>query len=265
MGQHILKDHSVLQSIIETADLNEDDRVLEIGAGKGALTAVAAPGVKHLTALEVDERLCALLKERLKDFPNLDIVRADALTFDYEALPAPFKVIGNLPYYIATPLLMRLIENRENITGMTLMFQEEVARRLCASPGNKDYGALTIRVQYYAEVEKILTVPPRAFRPPPKVDSALVKVTFLKSPRVAPRDQRLFFKVVKASFAHRRKTIRNSLSAALHPSVDRQIIDQALKEAGIQPDCRGETLGMEDFLSLSDRISDMENQGLNKT
>lgn len=258
MGQHVLTDRSILKTILRVAGLSESDQVVEIGAGTGILTAAAAPRVKHLTALELDEKLCALLQERLGGLPNLTIINADALTFDYGALEAPYKVIGNLPYYIATPLLMRLIEYRERITDMTLMFQEEVARRLTASPGNKDYGELTIKVHYYAEVEKYITVPPGAFRPVPRVESALVKVTFLKRPRVSPRDQQLFFKLVNAAFTHRRKTIKNNLRAALPPAMDERLIEGALQETGIDPKLRGEALSMGDFLNLSDRITEMQ-------
>ncbi len=254
LGQHILADASVIRTIIEVARLCEEDHVLEIGAGTGVLTSAAAPLVKHLTALEVDARLCALLGRRLCHHHNLTIINADALTFDYCTLDSPFKVIGNLPYNIATPLLMRLIEDRHLITDMTLMFQEEVAKRLTASPGGKDYGALTIKVQVYAKVEKWLTVPPRSFRPPPRVKSALVKVNFLEKPRVSPGDRKLFVEIVEAAFAHRRKTIKNSLGIALRSLVDEKKIEGALQEARIDPTVRGETLSLEDYLELSDRI-----------
>lgn len=255
LGQHILTDRSVLKTILRVAELSQEDRLVEIGAGTGVLTAAAAPLVKHITALEIDERLCTRLREKLKGVPNLTIVNADALTFHYEELGAPLKVIGNLPYYIATPILMRLVQLKGSISDMTLMLQEEVARRLTSSPGKKEYGALTIKLQYYARVEKCLTVHPRSFFPPPKVDSAIVKVTFPKSPRPAPRDERLFLKVVEAAFAHRRKTIKNSLTAALHPLLSEELIEKALRSAGINPGLRGEALSIEDYIMLSDSLA----------
>ena len=258
LGQHILKDGSILKAILSVADLRTEDYTVEIGAGTGVLTTAAAPRVKHLTALEVDKRLSTFLHDRLKHIPNLTILNTDALTFDYQTLPAPFKVIGNLPYYIATPLLMRLIESRDSITDMTLMFQEEVARRLTASPGGKDYGSLTIKVQYYSDAKLELIVPPGAFRPPPRVASAVVKFTFLEAPRVHPKDRRLFFSLVGASFAHRRKTVKNSILAALRPSLEESIIEEALHGAGIPPRIRGEELGIEDFLKLSDCLAEMQ-------
>jgi 16S rRNA (adenine1518-N6/adenine1519-N6)-dimethyltransferase len=255
MGQHILVDMSVLEGVIGEAALSGDDRVVEIGAGTGVLTAALAPRVKHLTALETDHKMCRLLSEKLSGVSNLEIINADALNFDYGKLQAPFKVVGNLPYYIAATLLLRLLESRERISDMTLMFQDEVARRLSASAGNKNYGALTIKTQYYADVEKRFTVPPWAFRPPPKVNSAVIKVTPLERPKVSPMDRVLFFKLVESAFAQRRKTLMNCLLAGLAPSVEKPFIEKVLKEAGIHPRRRGEELSIYDFSELSDTIT----------
>lgn len=260
-GQNFLADESVLQRIIDSAALSGADCVLEIGPGLGTLTQGLCARAGKVLAVEIDRRLIPVLKVVLFGYDNVQVVNDDILKLDLKAVLSehfgniPAKVVANLPYYITTPIIMKLLEGRLNLESITVMVQKEVGERLGAPPGGKDYGALTVAVQYYCVPHKITVVPSKAFIPQPGVDSMVVRLDVRDRPAVAVRDEEMFFKVVKAAFAQRRKTLLNALSSG-HFGLSKDRIKGILAECGIQEGRRGETLSLEEFAALADRIGD---------
>ncbi|MBI2876627.1 MAG: 16S rRNA (adenine(1518)-N(6)/adenine(1519)-N(6))-dimethyltransferase RsmA [Candidatus Tectomicrobia bacterium] len=255
LGQHFLVDPGVVRGIVRLAALTQEDTVLEVGPGLGSLTLALAEAAGKTIALEKDEKLYHLLQEQLAPYPQVELIRADALFFDYASLEPGTKVVSNLPYAVATPLLFRFLEQRGRICEMVLMLQQEVADRLLASPGSKTYGPLTVAVQLYCQVEKGFKVPPAAFWPRPKVHSMVVRFVLQTQPRVALTDEELFFKIVRASFAQRRKTLLNNLRQAQHLGHDPGFWAEACRNVGIDPARRGETLSLEEFAALTHSVA----------
>jgi 16S rRNA (adenine1518-N6/adenine1519-N6)-dimethyltransferase len=256
LGQHFLGDPAVARAIVEAARLTPADLCVEIGPGEGALTALLAARAGRLIALEVDGRLADRLRARLGGAPHVEIRLADARRFDYAALPAlrpspegRVVVVGNLPYSVAKPILQRLVEARAAIAEMVLMLQREVALRVAAPPGSKRYGPLAVFTQLHSDVRPLLTVPPGAFRPPPKVDSTVLHLRMLPAPRVAVGDAAAFRRLVRAAFGQRRKTLVNALAAGLGAPPER--VRQWLRGAGIEPTRRAETLALEELARLN--------------
>lgn len=251
-SQHFLINRGICQRIVDLAKLTPTDRVVEIGPGRGALTSLLLEQAGEVWAIEVDSFLAAPLRERLSNRPHFHLIEQDAMRVAFEELAAPFKVVANLPYAVASPLLVRLLEARRSIPLMVLMFQREVAERLVAKPGSRTYGFLSIVAQLHAEVKLELIVSPGSFQPPPKVDSAVVTVTPRPNPLIPLDDDAAFLRLVRHGFAHRRKTIRNSLR---HLSPDIQFTadqtDALLREAGIDPTRRPETLGIDEWGRLA--------------
>jgi 16S rRNA (adenine1518-N6/adenine1519-N6)-dimethyltransferase len=254
LGQHFLRDVGIARAIVDLIAPTSSDLVVEIGPGDGALTGELARRAGHLIALEVDPELIARLRPR---FPGVEIVDADARTWDYGTLAAPpggrVLIAGNLPYSVGKPILMALVEARTAIDTMALMLQREVAERVAAAPGSRVYGSLSVLTQLYCDVELALSVPPGAFRPPPKVESSVIRLNVRRAPRVALDDERRFHVVVRAAFAQRRKTLANALSAGLGRPVD--ALREAAQSAGIDPGRRAETLTIFEFAELSRRLS----------
>jgi 16S rRNA (adenine1518-N6/adenine1519-N6)-dimethyltransferase len=254
-GQHFLTSPTVLRGMLRLAELSPDDVVLEIGAGTGTLTAALAGQVRRVVALELDRELIAGLQQRFAGHPRVQIVHADALRFDLAQLAEPVKVVANLPYNTATAILQRLLACRTRLRLAVVMLQREVAARLCARPGVKEYGSLTLLAQWYARAEKGFDVPPAAFSPPPKVMSSVVRILPLPAPPLAVRDEALLFRTIRAAFAQRRKTIGKALSLAFRGRLDAQAVRQALASAGIDARRRGETLSLAEFARLADALS----------
>ncbi|TAL25861.1 MAG: ribosomal RNA small subunit methyltransferase A [Nitrospirae bacterium] len=248
LGQNFLYDPSILGKIVEAADLSSEDTVVEIGPGPGRLTKLLAAAAKRVIGIELDRDLYERLKAELDGYENIELVNEDALKYHYEDLPE-FKVVANIPYYITTPIIFKLMEEGKNLKSMTLTVQKEVAERIIAEPGVKDYGVLSIMIQYRAEPLLKFIVPAGAFRPVPKVDSAVVHFVMRKAHAVSVRDERLFFRVIKTAFSQRRKTLANSLKS-VSPDIKEKII-----EAGIDPMRRPGTLSIEEFARLADLLS----------
>ena len=254
LGQNFLIHGGTVEAIVETADICPGDRVLEIGPGIGTLTQGLAEAGASVTAVELDKKLPAVLAETLSGYDRVRIVGGDILKADIPALMGeePFKVVANLPYYITTPILLTLLERRLPITRIVTMVQREVAERMIALPGGRDYGALSVAVQYYAEPRLAIEVSPRCFLPPPAVESAVMDCVVRKTPPVAVEDEKHFFRVVRAAFGQRRKTIGNALKSLGLP---RDILQGALSKAGIDPLRRGETLSLSEFAALAGALT----------
>lgn len=246
LGQNFLVDHGAVHKIAEIADITPEDTVLEIGPGKGVLTAALAERAGQVIAIEFDRHLAELLTREFQGVDNVRIINADALSFPLDTLPSPLKVVANLPYSISTPILFRLIEYRHRFSRMVLMFQREVAERILAEPGGRDYGVLSVMVQVFTVPRMEFILPPEAFRPRPRIDSAVVSFEIPAAPRVAVADEAVFRRVVKAAFSQRRKTLRNSLKALLGSETE-----DVLMNVGIDPMRRAETLSLEEFARLS--------------
>lgn len=258
LGQNFLIDQNIVQNIIKGAEVTGDDYVLEIGPGIGTLTESLAEVAKKVIAVEIDRALIPVLAETLGGFENVEVVHGDVLKTDVRGLiadrfegKAP-KLIANLPYYITTPIIMMFLEEHIPVTDLVVMIQKEVADRIYASPGTKDYGALSIAVQYYAEPKILMTVPKTVFHPAPNVDSSVLRLKVLDKPKFPVQDEKLFFRVVRAAFAQRRKTLLNTLASGL--SMDKATVNQVLAAAGIDPVRRGETLSIEEFANLADEM-----------
>ena len=257
LGQSFLVDRTTLRKILEGGKLQREDRVLEIGAGVGTLTHALAERCHRVIAVEIDAGLFRILEEVLGGRLQVTLVHGDALDLDFGSLlgdEGPWKVIANLPYSVATPLVTRLLTASHHFSLLLLMMQEEVAERLMASPGTKAYGSLTVLTQYYADVRVVARVSPSAFYPKPQVDSVLLKLEPLPTPRVAPGDATLFFRLVRAAFAHRRKTLTNALMQSEWVPLDRQEIQTVLARADIDSSRRGETLTLQEFQVLADEL-----------
>lgn len=255
LGQNFLIHGGTVEAIVETADICPGDRVLEIGPGIGTLTQGLAKAGASVTAVELDKKLPAVLAETLSGYDRVRIVGGDILKTDIPALMGeePFKVVANLPYYITTPILLTLLERRLPITRIVTMVQREVAERMIALPGGRDYGALSVAVQYYTEPRLAIEVSPRCFLPPPAVESAVMDCVVRKTPPVAVEDEKHFFHVVRAAFGQRRKTIGNALKSLGLP---RDILQGALSKAGIDPLRRGETLSLSEFAALAGALTE---------
>ncbi|HEX8948385.1 MAG TPA: 16S rRNA (adenine(1518)-N(6)/adenine(1519)-N(6))-dimethyltransferase RsmA [Dissulfurispiraceae bacterium] len=244
LGQNFLFDPSILHRIVEVSGITSDDTVVEIGPGHGSLTRALSGAAKKVIAIEVDAELYEKLQSEAGLPGNVELVHSDALEFPFEGL-GPFKVVANIPYYITTPIIFRLIEARGNLKSMTLTIQKEVAQRIAASPHSKEYGVLTIAVQYYSSPRLEFIIPKGAFRPSPKVDSAVIRMDMRERPPAEVEDEKLFFRIVRTAFAQRRKTLANALKALAPDSRER------LERAGIEPSRRAETLSIEEFARLA--------------
>lgn len=250
-GQHFLFDRGILNRLAQTARLTPHDTVLEIGPGVGSLTSILATKCQKVVAIEVDRRLCHIAKELLSPYPNVEVVEGDILKIDLDKLDLgmSYKVVANLPYYITTPIIMKLLKERERIEDMALTVQQEVAKRISAQPGGKDYGSLSLAIQFYCNAEISFSIPSSFFYPRPEVDSAVVHLRVRENPVVEVEDEEVFFRVVKASFTQRRKTLLNSLSAEL--GLGRERVKTLLKDAEITPTRRGETLSAYEFARIA--------------
>jgi 16S rRNA (adenine1518-N6/adenine1519-N6)-dimethyltransferase len=257
-GQNFLIDSNVLNGIVEAAGVTKDDCVLEIGPGIGSLTQYLAESAGRVVAVEIDRGLIPVLEDTLSDYDNVTVINEDILKVDIDEIVAdsnggrPIKVVANLPYYITTPIIMKLFEKGALIESITVMIQKEVAERMAAQPGSKDYGSLTLAVGYYAEAKEVMEVPPSSFIPQPGVGSAVVNLTRYAEPRVKVQDEKYMFEVIRTSFNQRRKTLSNSLSNNPALGVTRGEIQAALEKMGMDEKVRGEILSLEQFAELSD-------------
>jgi len=258
LGQNFLIDGNIIKRIVEIAGLDEKSGVLEIGPGFGTLTQLLCKKANKVIAIEVDKSLTEVHKGTL-DYPNLKIIYDDFLKVDVNKLieeefkGLDVKIVANLPYYITTPIIMKILEEKYKVSKIVVMVQKEMAQRLNSKPGTKDYGAITLAVQYRADTNIAMIVPNSVFMPKPKVDSAVIEFRILPKPRIDVCDEKMLFEVIKASFAQRRKTILNGLSNSLNFSKD--IINESLVSAGMNPGIRGEKLTLEEFGRISDEIS----------
>ncbi len=259
-GQNFLIDAHVLDKIIRAADITKDDVVLEIGPGIGTMTQVLCEHAKEVIAVEIDSNLIPILRDdTCKAYDNLTIIHSDVLKLDINELVAsrggaPIKVVANLPYYITTPIIMGLFEMHVPLKSVTVMVQKEVAERMQALPGNKDYGALSLAVQYYAEPYIAANVPPNCFMPRPGVGSAVIRMTLHEVPPVRVEDEKLMFALIRASFNQRRKTLVNGLSNAAELAFSKDDIAGALERLGLSPTVRGEALSLAQFAALADEL-----------
>jgi 16S rRNA (adenine1518-N6/adenine1519-N6)-dimethyltransferase len=255
LGQHFLRDDGVHEDILHWSQLKRSDRVLEIGAGDGTITRSLAERVKHVVAVETDRRCLRLLRKEFPPGGNVDVVEADILAYDLLSLEtlAPLKVVADLPYNIATAVLDRLLSSARLFPLMVLMFQKEVAQRLTAEAGSKNYGSLTLATRYRAEVELVRTVSPGAFVPPPKVESALVRVVPRKAPLLPPQAEKVFSLLVRAGFRQRRKTFLNSLSRAGSP-MPVETVRGAMETLSLSEKVRAEAISFENFLRLGEIV-----------
>ena len=263
-GQNFLIDTHVLEKIISAAGITKNDCVLEIGPGIGTMTQYLAENAGHVVAVEIDRNLIPILKETLADYDNVTVINEDILRVDIKALAEeynggkPIKVVANLPYYITTPIIMGLFESGVPIDNITVMVQKEVADRMKEGPGSKDYGALSLAVQYYAEPEIVANVPPNCFIPRPNVGSAVIRLTRHKEMPVEVKDPALMFKIIRASFNQRRKTLQNGLGNASELPYTKEQIAAAIAEMGLTPTIRGEALSLAQFAQLSDILGAMK-------
>ncbi|NIK13679.1 16S rRNA (adenine1518-N6/adenine1519-N6)-dimethyltransferase [Saccharococcus thermophilus] len=265
LGQNFLIDTNILRKIVDAAEISAETGAIEIGPGIGALTEQLARRAKKVVAFEIDQRLLPILADTLSPYENVRIIHQDVLKADIHQVIADeftnvtdIMVVANLPYYVTTPIIMKLLTDRLPIRGMVMMLQKEVADRLAAKPGTKDYGSLSIAVQYYTEAEVVMTVPRTVFIPQPNVDSAVIRLIKRKQPPVEVNDEAFFFQVVRASFAQRRKTILNNLVNNLpNGKTLKEQIERALANASIDSRRRGETLTMGEFATLSNVLRTM--------
>ena len=263
-GQNFLIDTHVLEKIISAAGITKNDCVLEIGPGIGTMTQYLAENAGHVVAVEIDRNLIPILKETLADYDNVTVINEDILRVDIKALAEeynggkPIKVVANLPYYITTPIIMGLFESGVPIDNITVMVQKEVADRMKEGPGSEDYGALSLAVQYYAEPEIVANVPPNCFIPRPNVGSAVIRLTRHKEMPVEVKNPALMFKIIRASFNQRRKTLQNGLGNAPELPYTKEQIAAAIAEMGLTPTIRGEALSLAQFAQLSDILGAMK-------
>ncbi|MCY7209758.1 16S rRNA (adenine(1518)-N(6)/adenine(1519)-N(6))-dimethyltransferase RsmA [Streptococcus sp. IsoGale021] len=263
-GQNFLTDTNILQKIVDTAEIDENVNVIEIGPGIGALTEFLAENAAEVMAFEIDDRLVPILADTLRDFDNVHVVNEDILKSDLQARikefanpNLPIKVVANLPYYITTPILMHLIESGIPFSEFVVMMQREVADRISAQPNSKSYGSLSIAVQYYMTAKVAFIVPRTVFVPAPNVDSAILKMVRRDQPAVGVKDEAFFFKVSKASFTHRRKTLWNNLTSYFGKSNEvKTKLESALDNAELSPSVRGEALDLQEFAHLADSLYD---------
>jgi|SRR5690625_119679 dimethyladenosine transferase len=261
LGQNFIIDTNILRNIVQTASVDKNTTVIEVGPGIGALTEQIAKEAKEVFAFEIDDRLLSVLDDTLSPYDNVTVFHQDILEVDFEQFKTDYLsdtsrlvVIANLPYYITTPIIMHLIESSLPVEEMVLMMQKEVASRLEAKPSTKAYGSLSIAIQYYMEVEVAFTVPRTVFMPQPNVDSAIIRLRTLENPPVMVKDENLFFKIVRASFVQRRKTIWNNLRKAFNDKSKEETLRDAFEKAEINPSRRGESLTIEEFGRLADAL-----------
>ena len=256
LGQHFLVDRNILDKVIRTAEVEKGDVVLEVGPGLGEMTLALAQHAKKVIAVEIDSKLAVILKQKVRDFSNVEVVKSDILKMDFSQFLRkerhPIKVVANLPYQITTPLLFRFIESKEAFSTLTLMLQKEVAERMVASPGRKEYGPLSIFIQMFSDVSIRFFIKPSAFFPPPKVESAAVRMSFKEKPVVKLEAEEWFKKVVKGCFGYRRKTLMNALKHSGLPLP--QSIESRMEKIGIDPRRRPETLTIQEFVHLAEAL-----------
>ena len=261
-GQNFLIDSSILDKIIDSAGITKDDCVLEIGPGIGTMTQRLCEAAGKVVAVEIDDKLIPILADTLQMYENVEVIHNDILKVDIKSLSEkenggrPLKVVANLPYYITTPVIMGLLESNVPMESITIMVQKEVADRMRTGPGSKDYGALSLAVQYYSKPSIVAVVPPSCFMPPPKVESTIIRLELYKDRPVIVKDESLLFRLIRASFNQRRKTLVNGLSNGMGWSLTKEEVVQAIVEAGFSETVRGEALSLEDLGKLSDTFSE---------
>ena len=267
-GQNFLIDTHVLDKIIRSAEITKDDFVLEIGPGIGTMTQYLACAAGKVTAVEIDRALIPILEDTLDGYDNVTVINEDVLKVDIAKLAEeqnsgkPIKVVANLPYYITTPIIMGLFEKNVPIKSITVMVQKEVADRMQVGPGTKDYGALSLAVQYYAKPYIVANVPPNCFMPRPKVGSAVIRLERYETPPVEVKDERLMFRIIRASFNQRRKTLANGLKNSPELDFTKEEIEAAIETLGKGPSVRGEALTLEEFARLSDELCGRRKTGV---
>ncbi|RBW67631.1 16S rRNA (adenine(1518)-N(6)/adenine(1519)-N(6))-dimethyltransferase RsmA [Bacillus taeanensis] len=261
LGQNFLIDSNIIRNIVASAGLTGNSGAIEIGPGIGSLTEQLAKTAEKVVAFEIDDRLLPILEDTLSPYQNVNIIHSDVLKADVKAVikdnfpnGQDIMVVANLPYYVTTPILMKLIEEKLPIRGIVCMIQKEVADRIAASPSTKEYGSLSIATQYYAKAETVFIVPSTVFVPKPNVDSAVLRLTMREKPLVDVIDEEFFFTVVRASFAQRRKTLLNNLTHNLFSKNQKPLVEEALASAEIDPKRRGESLSIEEFARMSDAL-----------
>lgn len=263
-GQNFLIDSNVLESIIRGAEITKDDFVLEIGPGIGTMTQYLCEAARQVVAVEIDKMLIPILEDTLSEYDNVEVINQDVLKVDIKSLAEeknngkPIKVVANLPYYITTPIIMGLFESGVPIDSITIMVQKEVADRMQTGPGSKDYGALSLAVQYYATAKVILNVSATCFMPRPNVDSAVIKLTRHKEPTVNVADEKLMFKIIRAYFNQRRKTLVNGLKNSPELSFSKEQIVKAIEKIGKPETIRGEALTLEEFAELANAFTELK-------
>ena len=261
-GQNFLIDTRVLDRIIEASEITKDDFVLEIGPGIGTMTQYLADAAREVTAVEIDDALIPILQDTLKEWDNVSVIHGDILKTDIRKIAdeknqgRPIKVVANLPYYITTPIIMGLFESHVPVDSITVMVQKEVADRMQTGPGSKDYGALSLAVQYYAKPEIVANVPPNCFMPRPKVGSAVIRLTRHQNPPVQAKDEKLMFRLIRASFNQRRKTLANGLKNSGELNLSKEVITAAIEKLGKGSSVRGEALDLEEFARLTNIIKE---------
>ena len=265
-GQNFLIDTHVLDKIINAAEITEEDFVLEIGPGIGTMTQYLASRAREVFAVEIDRALIPILEDTLSDFKNVTILNEDILKVDIRKLAEehnqgkPIKVVANLPYYITTPIIMGVFEEKVPVESITVMVQKEVADRMQTGPGSKDYGALSLAVQYYASPYIVANVPPNCFMPRPKVGSAVIRLSRHEKPPVEVKDSSLMFRIIRASFNQRRKTLVNGLKNAGDLDFTKEQIEKAVSDCGFPAGVRGEALTLENFAALANRLLEITNE-----
>ncbi|HCI74487.1 MAG TPA: 16S rRNA (adenine(1518)-N(6)/adenine(1519)-N(6))-dimethyltransferase [Lachnospiraceae bacterium] len=269
-GQNFLIDDSIIRRSLEAAQVSKQDVIFEIGPGIGTLTQYLSEAAHQVVSIEIDKKLIPILEETLQGYDNVSIINEDVLKVDLTALAAKYqagrtvqtaftlKIVANLPYYITTPILMNLFRKNVPAQSITVMVQKEVADRMCAKPGSKDYGSLSVAVQYYSAPRIVELVPPSSFMPQPKVTSAIVTMNLYEEPPVKAQDEVLFDAIVRAAFEQRRKTLVNALSSGAAVPFGKEQVTQVLSLLGLSPSIRGEKLSISDFVQLSDRLSEMK-------
>lgn len=263
-GQNFLIDTHVLDKIIDSANITKDDFILEIGPGIGTMTQYLAEAAKKVVAVEIDKMLIPILEDTLSSYNNVSVINQDILTLDINALVTkenegkPIKVVANLPYYITTPIIMGLFENQVPMESITIMVQKEVAERMQANPGSKNYGALSLAVQYYCEPYIVANVPPNCFMPRPSVGSSVIRLTRHKVSPVEVKDEGLMFRLIRASFNQRRKTLVNGLNNATDIPYNKEEIVMCLEKMNLSPNIRGEALTLYQFAELSNLLKNFK-------